>query len=458
MRKPFIILFIYISCAGISEAQNAQMISPAGASYIDPEFLSSENKMAFQTTGGYVWLSDLDPFSGLPVTPTGLDILIDTGATPLIISINGPEFGTDQNGWSVFYTKPNGSNPQTWRADYNGTTVTRTPLTAGNDSRLSALATKAPGSDGIRLLYSVGPSLSNGQMAWTDEDSPADETVVDSADNGVRWIDGTRSFVYIKQTGTDAGQLFFYDTETQNEIMLTNDTETKTYSYGWYASEYDNELLVLAVLNDTAFGIYKDTGGQFWEKIMTIPVPPLSSFDYIGSPEPFVAGGKSYISFVTKVVATGSFYVQAEVWVTGIEQDTGQQFMLRCDDGAANTKRTDPESFIGDEEVFIYYNVVNENGKFEIWRYATGIPVNTTDINDQLSEYLPVIYPNPVTDRIHINNTGSMIKSVRLYNARGQLIREYYSNDLTVEDLSQGMYILKIQTEKTVYLRKLVKQ
>lgn len=69
---------------------NAERISPPGASYIDPEILSSENKLAFQTGTGAVWLADLDPQGGRFVSADGLDLLIDTGATP----------PTDQHQWT----------------------------------------------------------------------------------------------------------------------------------------------------------------------------------------------------------------------------------------------------------------------------------------------------------------------------------------------------------------------
>ena len=109
--------------------------------------------------------------------------------------------------------------------------------------------------------------------------------------------------------------------------------------------------------------------------IATLEAPSQAgTYKYFGSPEPFVANNKSYISFVLKPVYTTSSYVDAEVWVTDIESDRGKRFMLRCDDGADGIVRTDPESYNGANEVFIYYNQINPQGEFEIWRFATGIP------------------------------------------------------------------------------------
>ncbi len=127
-------------------------------------------------------------------------------------------------------------------------------------------------------------------------------------------------------------------------------------------------------MNESTIGIYKDNGGSFWDRIITLEAPlQAGSYRYFGSPEPFVANNKSFISFVLKPVYTTSFYIDAEVWVIDIEPDPGKRFMLRCDDGIPNTIRSDPESYIGEKEVFIYYNQINPQGEFEIWRYATGI-------------------------------------------------------------------------------------
>ncbi len=354
--------------------QKAQKISPAGISWIDPEILNRENKIAFQVGGsGVIWLSNLDPTSGHFVNPAGTDIFIDNGATPLSTSINGPEFGIDANGWAIFYTKDNGGTPQPWRAIVNGTSVTTVPLNSGSIPRLSTLASKDENANSIRLLYGKGTALNNSKLAWMDEDNASSETVVDSIDTGVRWIDGTQQFVYAKQTGPHAGQLSIYDTENRTETIITNDSGRKTYSYGWLAPEY-NELLVLCVVNESTIGIYKDNGGSFWDRIITLEAPlQAGSYRYFGSPEPFVANNKSFISFVLKPVYTTSFYIDAEVWVIDIEPDPGKRFMLRCDDGIPNTIRSDPESYIGEKEVFIYYNQINPQGEFEIWRYATGI-------------------------------------------------------------------------------------
>jgi len=463
MEKIFKIIvsaFIFFASATTLFAQTAQKISPNGISWIDPELLQSYNKMAFQVGGtGTIWIGDIDPLTGLFVN-NGTDLFIDNNATSLTTSFNGPEFGVDSNGWSLVYTKANGQTPQAWRAVVNGANVTNIPLTSGTEPRLSILASKDPNAPSTRILYSKGPSLSNGVFGWADVNNPSNETIVDSTDNGVRWIDNTQKFFYVKQTGAYTGQVFLYDTETQSEMQVTNDSDVKTYPYGWFAPEY-NELIFLVLLSDTTIGIYKDKGNTFWDRLFTIEVPPASNFNFIGSPEAFVANNKSYISFVTKVVATGSSYVNAEVWVVDIEPNINNRFMLRCDDGLPNTKRTDPESYIGTNEVFIYYNQINTLGEFEIWRYATGIPSSDlTSLEPENSfESQVIIYPKPANEYINMRLTNLTTFEVAIYNLNGQLMKTLKNEkEIYVGNLTNGVYFLVIKSSDKTLIYKLIKQ
>jgi hypothetical protein len=440
LKKLVFILPGIILAMTDSFTQDVQRITPEGFSYIDPEIYSDRNKLAYQTGAGSVYLADLDSLTGLFVSSAGRDILIDTGATSLVTSFNGPEFGFDSQGWAIVYTKKYGDYPQAWRARVNGNNVTPEGLTSGDAPRLSILASKSYTAGSIHLLYSKGNSLQTGVFGWVDEEAPQTETIIDSTDSGVRWIDGTQSFIYIRQTGPKAGQLFLYDTQTASETQITNDDALKTYSYGWIAPEYD-ELITLALLSDTAMAIYKDNGNPYWDRIMTLEVPPSSNYKYIGSPEAFVAGNKSYISFVTKIVSTGSNYVSSEVWLTDIEPDSKKRFMLRCDDGQPDTKRSDPESYIGENEVFIYYNLITQGGNFEIWRYAAGISTSSNLGMHGNSESTDIeLYPNPASFYLFSDFSDGYI----IYNSEGKPVMQsgISTNRIDVSRLPAGVYFL----------------
>ncbi|NWF63014.1 MAG: hypothetical protein HXY38_01805, partial [Chloroflexi bacterium] len=99
-----------------------------------------------------------------------------------------------------------------------------------------------------------------------------------------------------------------------------------------------------------------------------LTIPAESAYDVIGSPEAFTAGGKSYITLVVK---ENTNYAPAEVWVWGIASEN--RFTLQCQDGQGDLIRTDPETYLGANQVFVYYNTVGDNQRFELLRCETGI-------------------------------------------------------------------------------------
>ncbi len=82
----------------------------------------------------------------------------------------------------------------------------------------------------------------------------------------------------------------------------------------------------------------------------------------------------------------------------------------------------------------------------------------TTGIQDVENMKDIAIYPNPVNDILHIelseNNFG-----VELYNIFGQqVLKAQNEREISVSELSSGVYVLKITTEKGIYSRKIVKE
>jgi len=73
------------------------------------------------------------------------------------------------------------------------------------------------------------------------------------------------------------------------------------------------------------------------------------------------------------------------------------------------------------------------------------------------------IYPNPVTDRLHItvaNARGEI--SIQLINAMGQTVRSLRSNsgntlDIPVNDLTKGLYVIAVSNGTMKYAGKILK-
>ncbi len=73
--------------------------------------------------------------------------------------------------------------------------------------------------------------------------------------------------------------------------------------------------------------------------------------------------------------------------------------------------------------------------------------VNNNPLDSQVS-----VFPNPVTDVINIELTGLNGEYVKVFNSLGQLIRTHNfdqtSTSISANNLSSGMYLLNIQTDK----------
>ncbi len=358
-------------------AQSSERISQNGISYFDPEINHELGLMAYQKPGGEIWIAKLDPITGLFSSPFGDDEQVGDNAAPLIQSFNGPEFGYDANAWCIVYTKEENGSHQVWQIKNENGVFVSSPVAVGQEVRQSALASKNPDANSIRIVYSIGGF--EGVMAWKDLSDLGTEVVIDSVDRGIRWIDHSNKLAYIKQTGIHSGEIAIYDTDTATEEIISSDGRSKSNCYGWFAPEYDDELLVACLIdNDQGIAVYKKTNGT-WDLFLELEIPTTSPYQYFGSPEAFVAAGKSYLSCVVK--AQENAYSNSEVWFLSLGETLGLEtkVQLKMEDEQGAIIRTDPETYIGQNEAFIYYNLITNNNTFEMYRARTNLETLNSD-------------------------------------------------------------------------------
>ena len=70
------------------------------------------------------------------------------------------------------------------------------------------------------------------------------------------------------------------------------------------------------------------------------------------------------------------------------------------------------------------------------------------------------VYPNPVKDNLVIHNF-SETAVLKLYDLGGRLVKQHFiwantTQEIPVSDLKNGLYLLKIQNEKGVMIKKIV--
>jgi len=82
-----------------------------------------------------------------------------------------------------------------------------------------------------------------------------------------------------------------------------------------------------------------------------------------------------------------------------------------------------------------------------------------TNINSEESNNEVIISPNPATNYINIDISSNKIKSVGVYALNGQKIIENSANQLDIQKLNSGIYLVRIITkEGDIISKKLIKQ
>jgi hypothetical protein len=355
------------------EASETSRITPPEQSWFDIELLEtpSGGLLAWQDHASDVWVASLDPDHGLVVP--GSERRMGDRAAPLRLTFNGPEFGLDAGGWALFYTRVEpGGRLQVTRARPSGSASVLDILTVG-DEHFSPLATKTPGATTTRLVLLRRPP-EWGTALWMDASMPglgADfATLAERTDLDARWIDGT--FQLATNNHPDfPGELSIVDTNDGSVTRVSEGARGLGNPYAWKAPESGGELYALATVDDRSLAVWGRIAGT-WLPLRTV-ASPEAGFPFIGSPEPFVAAGRSYVSLVTSTMpdpVPGS--TEQHVWVLGVDATTlpGGR---RCDDGAPGpVTRVDPEVLLGRAEAFVYYYTL-EGASAVAHRCATGI-------------------------------------------------------------------------------------
>ena len=148
-----------------------------------------------------------------------------------------------------------------------------------------------------------------------------------------------------------------------------------------------------------------------------------------------------------------------DYWVVKLNS-TGQLQWQSCLGGSANDfgnaiqQTTDGGFIVAGRSASNNYDVSGNHGNYDFWLVkleSETLGVNPNFMNEAIS-----IYPNPTTNKIYINTNLNVI-SLTLYDAIGKLIiNQKTCNELNVEHLKQGLYLLKIESSKDDIFKKII--
>jgi uncharacterized repeat protein (TIGR02543 family) len=134
-------------------------------------------------------------------------------------------------------------------------------------------------------------------------------------------------------------------------------------------------------------------------------------------------------------------------------------------EGDLATQPTTPE-----REGYDFVDWFTDNGTFlNEWNFVTDVVMQDTILYakwEQKTEILDIeianieIYPNPVKDMLRIENGKLSITRIEIADLSGQVIYQFNNlrNQINVSALPQGIYFLKLETDKEIVTKKFVKE
>ncbi len=347
-------------------------LGPPGADYQDTELLAGENLMSFtETPQREAWVARIDPATGTFLSEDGHDLLVDTGIATFGETLNGLDFGLDEQGWSVFYTKPAADGTlQVWRATPRPDgELEREQLTSGPPHH-TTLARKDPGAASTALGGMEGPAVGGDIVVW-DEDTPDDINVVGPRDLGTQlyFLPDSPEFMTLFPDGSGDRQFHVGQLATGETRPVTTDPGDKRDGGLWFAPEFD-ALAAATVVDNPTVGVYSptdpdDASGE-WRQVTSLSVPATSQRTLFKSPEPFVVDGRSYLAVgLHDQRQPGG---AGEIWVFPI--DGGEP--ARCDASGENRVIFEPEPLVVGDQAYVYYTELVD-GMWEAWRCAPAL-------------------------------------------------------------------------------------
>lgn len=375
----------------------------------DPEYDSTSMKAAWRE-GTTLFVTDIDPDNGLFIMANKL--AVDTGLATVEEVVNGPEWSCVAGGQPrVIYTKSSGTEWSISQAfeHFNGSWVTddlisRTDPAATNDSPVEApkpslselvlnwFANPVPetrngykpigcqeGDDAAPMMkFTFGTRDNRDQSnAWMELDPPYSRGQLPGDALAGRFVPGRFSIIYSREID-GFHQLVWNDLGRSTETVLTSSPVHKLLPFAINAPEFGGDVVITAPettnINERGFfnaiGVYREIDG-IWTLIKRI-TSPSEKLKGVHSAEPFVFDGRSYVSFLVLNAVSrdeGERKNNAEVWIASLDPD---DHMLRKVSGNARIKRSDPESLVTEDEVFIYYTEIGKN-TYKQHRTRTGL-------------------------------------------------------------------------------------
>lgn len=336
---------------------------------LDPEYDAERARFCWLGEGadGFgdetLWIGFIDRATGLFLPPHGKGIAVATGSFVGVTDIgNGPEWSYNTGKPQIVVTGLSGGTTIRDRCIVVATQTKAGWTTAILDNTTAsygpiASTTENDASPSVAYQKMINPGipgdLTRAIFARAIDD-PLSEVMIPFTDirftPGARWVNGTDKCLFTQPIGTDIfsqRQIYSFDRVTLEYEQLTFDEGSKFSAFMWNAPEFGGELALMALIDETHIGIYRqqDLDGTGLKWTLWNVINPPATGTWIWSPEPFVFEGRSYLVMNNSPSSDQqSLDIPTEIWLAGIDRSRGP-FYRRLN-GATAKVRKDPETIV----------------------------------------------------------------------------------------------------------------
>lgn len=314
-----------------------------------------------------------------------ITIIFDRPPQGRKFSTNGPEWTRDENGYCAVYTKQDEAGiMQQWLARWEGGRSVVTQLTHGTTDCYGNMPSRFEDGKPPRVAYTFNRPIWDAEAAWIFVDRPDEPHRLEGFDyrQMSMWSAVSPEFLFVRQkAGAPWGQVARANADTGAVQVLTNDEGQKDDPGLFAAPEFGGEILLVCNVDNSALAIYRDLGAAdgFWTRIATLTLPADVPHRYISSPETIAPatgiGGVSRFALLAREGRDRN--TPGSIWVLGLGTDPENRLVRRIDDGAVtgvSATVLEPEPFVGQNEVYVYYNYYDAAaGQHGLRRAATGL-------------------------------------------------------------------------------------
>lgn len=274
----------------------------------------------------------------------------------------------------------------------------------------------------------------------------------------------------------DGNKIYF--TKWSDDISTSDFWVTKRTDNGWSPPEllpvpYNSDFRELGTISETLDGIlyFSSERSGSWNIYQTLSLDSLpteaSRLELLGNAgNPCIASDGSYLIFNSN---RSDSYGEDDLYIS-FKNDTDEWGTpINMNSSGVNINVKDHWSInpsLSPDGKYLFYNFHNATGLLpHIYWVSTEIidDLKQIDLGTSIKENNPSclkIYPNPVHNILHIENSDLSIKETnyQLINLSGKIVKQgkEESETIDISGLSKGVYMLQIKTSKENFSKKIV--